>query len=127
MALETDPYDHPNILVRREHFGGEAGGAATTEYCKFRHFQAMKLKAAHAVVTVAGTSTAHAFDVYHGTSSVGSISLGTSTAGGTASSATLDEVCASLDQVSVKSVADATGKAHIIFEYHADTDAAKTL
>jgi len=120
-------YADPNATIRRENFAGEAGGGATTEYCKFRTYQKARLKKAHAVVTTAGTNAGHKLDVYHGTSSIGSISLGTSTAGVTASSSTLNEELASLDQISVKTGADATGKAHVIYEYHLQHDASQTL
>ena len=119
-------YDDANSAVRREAFAGEAGGAATTEYTKFRSFQAAKLKKVHAVVTTAGTTTAHGLGVYHGTTSVGSITLGTSAAGSGATSATLDRTIASYEQLSVKTLADATGKAHVIFEYEVTPDAVKT-
>lgn len=116
-------YDHPNNSVRREDFAGEAGGAATTEYCKFRSFMAAKLKKVHAVVTTAGTTTGHAFDIYHGTSSIASLALGTSTAGSKLSSSLLDETLASLEQISVKSKSDQAGKAHIIYEFKVTPDA----
>lgn len=119
-------YDDPDFLVRREAFGGESGGGATTEYCKFRSFQKMRLKAVHAVVTVAGTATTHALNIYHGTSSIGAISLGTSAAGVTASSSVLDEECAALDQISVKTGADAAGKNHVIYEYEVTPDAVQS-
>ena len=119
-------YDDANSVIRREGFAGEAGGAATTEYTKFRSFQAAKLKKAHAVVTTAGTTTGHGLGVYHGTTSIGSITLGTAAAGATAASATLDRALAACDQVSVKTLADATGKAHVIFEYEVLPDAVKT-
>lgn len=110
-------YDSPGYTVRNEQWAGEAGGGATTEYDKFRRFQKMRVKAYHAVVSVAGTTTGHGFDLYHGTTSKGSIVLGTSAAGVTGSDAAVDFDVASLEQVSVKSLADATGKAWIIYEY----------
>jgi len=120
-------YDHPNGIVRREALGQtEAGGGATTEYAKFSHFQKMKLKKAHAVVTTAGTVTGHGFDVYNGTTSIGTIALGTSAALSGASSGALDSAVAALGQVSVKSLADATGKATIIYEYQVDNDAVQS-
>lgn len=121
-------YDHPNITVTREYFAGEAGGAATTEYTKFRQFQKIKLKNVHAVVTTAGTTTGHALDIYHGTTSIGTIALSTSAAGVgvSASASKIDRSIASFDQLSVKTKADATGKAHVIFEYQVDPDAAQT-
>lgn len=120
-------YADPNATVRRENFAGEAGGAATTEYCKFRVFQKSLLKKAHAVVTTAGTAAGHKLDVYHGTSSIGTIALSTSTAGVSATSATLNEELAALDQISVKTGSDQTGKAHVIYEYQTRHDAVQTL
>lgn len=111
-------YDSPNFNVRAEQFAGEAGGGATTEYAKFRRFQKMRVKAAHVVVTVAGTSTAHGFDLYHGTTSVATFALGTSAAGVALSNSTIDFDVASLAQVSVKSLADVVGKAHVMYEFH---------
>lgn len=119
-------YDDANSTVRREWWAGEAGGAATTEYLKYRSFQKARLKKVHAIVTTAGTATGHALDVYHGTDSIGSITLGTSTAGATASSALLDHTIDSLTQISVKTKADATGKANIIYEYEVLPDAVKS-
>lgn len=119
-------YDDANSVIRRECFAGEAGGAATTEYTKFRVFQAAKLKKVHATVTVAGTNAGHGLGVYHGTTSIGSITLGTSAAGVSATSATLNEALAAYDQVSVKTLVDATGKAHVIYEYEVTPDAVKT-
>lgn len=119
-------YADANCTVRREHNAGEAGGAATTEYGKFRTFQKAKLKKVHAVVTVAGTVAGHKLDVFHGTSSIGTIALGTSAAGVIAASATLNEALATMDQVSVKSGADTVGKAAVVFEYEVAADAVQT-
>ena len=115
-------YMHPTYTVRREQFGTTVAGA-TTEGCKFRAFLKMRLVKVHAAVVTAGTSTAHGFDIYHGTTSIGTIALGTSTAGSTADSALLNEVCASMDQISVKSLADVVGVAHIVYEYQTTSDA----
>lgn len=100
-----------------------AAAGATTERCKFRNFMAIRLKKVHATVVIAGTSTAHGYNVFHGTTSIGAIALGTSTAGVTASSALLDENVESMEQVSVKSLADAVGSAHIVYEYESQPDA----
>ena len=121
-------YSDPNFTVRREHFAGEAGGAATTTYGKFRAFQKLKLKKVHAVATVAGTATTHKLDVFHGTTSVGTIALSTGAAETTkASSAVLNLVVAPLEEISVKSGADATGKAAVVYEYEIVHDAVQTL
>jgi hypothetical protein len=109
-------YDSPNFAVRNEHLAGEAGGAATTEYAKFRHFQKMRVKAVHSYVTVAGTTTDHAFNLFHGTTSVGAFAHGTATAGSLLTAQTDIDVASGV-QLSVKSLADAVGKAHIIYEF----------
>jgi hypothetical protein len=120
-------YDHPNTIVRREAIGqGEAGGGATTEYAKFSNFQKMKLKKAHAVVTTAGTSAAHGFDVFNGTTSIGTISLGTSAALSGASSGALDSAVAALGQISVKSLTDVVGKATVVYEYEVEADSVQS-
>lgn len=119
-------YDDPNFNIRRERFNAAMGGAATTEYAKFRSFQAARLKKVHAVVTTAGTATGHGFDVYKGTTSIGTIALGTATAGSIATSATLNAAMASLEQISVKSLADIVGKADVIFEYEVTPDSVDT-
>ena len=120
-------YDVPNAQTTREALGQtEAGGGATTEYAKFTSFQKIKLKKAHAMVTTAGTITGHGFDVYSGTSSIGTISLSTSAEYSSASSGALDATVASMGQVSVKSLADATGKAIITYEYEVLWDAVQS-
>lgn len=118
-------YDAPDYSIRRERDGITTAGA-TTEGVKFRHFQATRLKKVHAAVITAGTATTHGYDVYHGTTSIGTIALSTSTAGSTASSALLDRAVASLEQVSVKSLADATGVAHIVYEFEVTSDAVES-
>lgn len=123
-------YSEPNAAVRREFFAGEAGGAATTEYTKFRSFQKAKLKNVHIAVSVLGTATAHKFDVFHGTTSFATIAVSTAAVGSLlkadSSGPGLDRELASMDQVSVKSGADTVGKAHVIYEYEVQHDAVQT-
>jgi hypothetical protein len=120
-------YSEANCAVRREHCTPPTTAGATTEGAKFRQFQKFKLKAAHAYVVTAGTTTGHGYDVYRGTTSVGTIALGTSTAGSSASSATLNLEVSSMQQVSVKSLADATGVAQIVYEYEMLPDGVATV
>lgn len=119
-------YDEGNFTIRREENAGVAGGGSTTEYAKFRHFQKMRLKAVHVAVETAGTNTGHGLGIYHGTSSIGAIALSTNAAGYTASSAVLDETVDSLEQVSVKTLVDATGLARVIYEYEVLPDAVQS-
>lgn len=115
-------YSDPNFTVRREVDRITTAGA-TTEGAKFRAFQALRLKKVHAAVITAGTATTHGFDVYHGTTSIGTIALGTSVAGVVAHSGLLNETVATMEQVSVKSLADAVGVGHIVYEFEVTPDA----
>jgi len=108
-------YDSPEYAVNREYTGAATAGA-TTEFAKFRTFVAATLLNAAAVVVTAGTSSVHGYDVYVGTSSVGTIPLGTKTAGESVSVA-INAAVPALGQFSVKSLADAAGVAAIIFNY----------
>ncbi len=120
-------YSDPNSVIRREHAPtAPAGGTATTSYNKFRSFQRFKLIKAHAVVTVAGTNAGHGFDVYSGTTSVGRINLGTGAANTKASSNLINAVVESLDEISIKSLVDATGTAQVIYEYQVLPDAVQS-
>lgn len=102
--------------IKREHFVSEAGGAATTTYGKNRSFADRKLEAVHFTVSLAGTAAGHGFDVYIGTASSGTVSLGTTAANGTATAAiNLDVPAGAL--VSIKSLVDATGKADVIYRF----------
>lgn len=108
-------YDAPDRTIEREkHI--EAGGAATTAYGKFRSFFASKLVRAKAWVTTQGTAVGHGFDVYVGTTSVGTLALGTGAAE-TAVEVALNVAVPAGSQVSVKSLADTVGKADITIEY----------
>lgn len=118
-------YSDPDYTIRREHPQQTVAGA-TTEGAKFRHFQKMRLKKAHTAVTVAGTSTAHGLDIYHGTTSIGTIALGTSVAGSIAHSALLERIVDSMEQISVKSLADVVGTALVVWEYEVLPDAVKS-
>lgn len=118
-------YDNAEYGVRRESHHTTIAGA-TTEGAKFRSFQAMRLKAVHAAVVTAGTNAGHGYDVYHGTTSIGTIALGTGAANTVAHSATLNRSVATMEQISVKSLVDATGVASIVFEFEVVVDAVRT-
>lgn len=115
----------PNVVVRREADRITVAGA-TTEGAKFRQFQKFKLKRVHAAVITAGTAAGHGLDVYHGTTSIGTIALGTSAAGVSVSSAVLNRDVGAMEQVSVKSLADIVGVAHVVYEYEVQHDAVQT-
>ncbi len=109
-------YDTPNHTIRREQaFLTVAGNAAVS--ARMINFQKLRLKKVHARAVTAGTSAGHAVNVYHGTTSIGAISLGTSAAGSTGSTAALNRTVESLEQVNIVNGTDATGVAVVSYEY----------
>lgn len=119
-------YDSPDFLIRREQCCPPTSAGATTKGSKFRHFQAIKLVRAHAAVMTAGTTTAHGYNIFVGTTSVGAITLGTSGTNVSASSALLNVNVAAMEEVSANSLADATGVAQIVYEYEVRPDSVES-
>lgn len=120
-ATKGEFYDSPLFKDIDQTYAGEAGGASGTSYTRFRTFMAVKLLGAHAVVTTATSATGHGFDVYHGTTSVGSIAVGAGATGtGYSWVPSTPRSIAAGEAISVKSLSDATGKADIVFEYKID-------
>lgn len=113
MSLYTDPSVNIDRVVPHPQ---EAGGAGTTSYCRYKHFVKSRLKEVRALVTTAGTTTGHKLDIYKGTTSIGSISLGTSAAGSWADASLTDTDLVATDVISVKTGADATGKALVFYQ-----------
>lgn len=113
-------YADPDYTITREHFG-PAGGAAQAMYAKFRSFQGLHIAAVHALVTVAGTSTAHGFDLYAGTRPIGSIELGIADVGARVD-VILQAPLEPLEQLAAVSRDDATGCADLAFEFYARPD-----
>lgn len=115
-------YSEADAAIRREFYAQEAGGAATTTYSKFRAFRRAKIKNVYALVTVAGTAAGHKFDVFSGTTSVGSIAVGTAAVGSALTAVPvavggLDLIVDSTNQLSVKTGPDTVGKADIVYEF----------
>lgn len=119
-------YSDANYAVRREHCTPPTTAGATTNGGKFRSFQKILLKKVHAAVVTAGTNAGHGYNVFNGTTSIGSISLGTSGTNVTASSGLLNSEVASMGQLSVTSLVDATGVAQIVYEFEVQHDAVQT-
>lgn len=88
--MGSKTYTDPNAQVRREINTGHITGAASASMAKFLMFQKTKLKKVHALVVTAGTNAAAAVDVYVGTTSVGSVTFGTDTAGSVLHSGAID-------------------------------------
>lgn len=118
-------YDSPDYAVRREQSALTTAGA-TTESARMISFQRLRLKKVHAHVVTAGTATTHALNIYHGTTSIGAISIGTATAHSSFSSALLDRTVESLERIAVRTGADATGVCVVDYEFEVLPDAAKS-
>jgi len=119
MALKDRPYTDPAYQARQQvNFPAEAGGGATTTYSRWIAMAAGKIRNVALVATVAGTTTAHGFDIMNGTTSLGAITLGTSAAGSTATSGDLNSAVAVGAVISLKSKADTVGKALGSLEWH---------
>ena len=119
-------YSDANYTVRREACSVPTTAGATTEGAKFRSFQKVLLKKVHAAVITAGTNAGHGYNVFNGTTSIGTISLGTSGTNVTASSGLLNSEVPALGQMSVKSLVDATGVAQIVYEFEVQHDAVQS-
>ena len=122
MATKSMRYDHPAYQAVIPAAQGEVGGAATTGYNKFAAFTAMILKAVQATVTVAGTATTHILTINKiaaggtATTSIGSVTLSTSTVGTTTNVAITSGTLAQGDIIQANTGADAAGKAAVTFE-----------
>lgn len=119
MATHSLRYDHGNHMIRREHSITTVAGA-TTDSAKMRTFQALRLKAVHFTVVTAGTNAGHGYTIQHGTTSVGTVSIGTNTAGYTASVDMSDLAITAGETVNVLSLVDATGVADAVLEFETD-------
>ena len=87
----------------------------------------MTLTSPAGTIVTLTTDNGSSFDnVFNGTTSIGTIALSTSGTNVTASSGLLDSEVAALGQVSVKSLADATGTAQIVYEYEVQHDAVQS-
>ena len=115
-------YDHPNFTIRREHFIHQLAGATLVD--EFRHFQKIKLIAAHAVIAIAGTSDTWTIKWAAG-SALGTMTLGTESAGAGDFNIVLatPEVVAANGNIDFTNAVDATGRAFITMEYEVLPDA----
>jgi hypothetical protein len=116
---------NPNIV--REIHCSKVLGIADTSVDKFHFFQKAKLKAVHGTVVVAGTNAVAGFDILVGTTSVGGITFGTTTAGSTATSGAINAAIPANGHIDVKGKAtSATLVASLCLEYEVDHDANQT-
>ena len=80
MAEKSMAYDHPAYLARQIAPVKLPATAASTSVLKFVAFTNMRIKRIDAIVDIAGTADAAGYDVLRGTSSLGSLGIGTGAA-----------------------------------------------
>lgn len=117
MALKDRPYTDPAYRARHNIPLAEAGGAATTVYGRVMAMGAGKIRNVGVWATVAGTTTAHGFDIVVGTTSIGSVTLSTNAALSSATTGDLAYAVTAGQIIGLKSKADATGKAMASIEF----------
>lgn len=83
-------YDDANSSIARESRMGTLTGVASAAFARFHCFQKTRIKQIRGTVVVAGTNASAGIDIYNGTTSVGSITVGTNTAGTIVSSGALN-------------------------------------
>lgn len=120
-------YSEPNSTLRREINAPNITGAASASMAKFHMLQKTKLKSVSALVVTAGTHASAGIDIYNGTTSVGAITLGTSTAGSVAVSGAINATVADSSFIELKGKANsATLVASFAIEHEVFHDATKT-
>ena len=80
MAEKSMAYDHPAYTARHVAVVKLPATAASTTVQKFVAFTNIRVKRIDAIVDIAGTADAAGYDVLRGTSSLGSIGVGTGAA-----------------------------------------------
>lgn len=120
MADTTLNYDHPTYVSR--HLTPMALGAvaASTSARKWVQHSAIKIKKISAIVAIAGTHTSAGWDILNGTTSVGSITAGTTAALGILTALTQDISLSSGGYLDIKTKADSAtlaGDVNIEWQY----------
>lgn len=119
--MASGGYDHPAFLSRLSvGVTSTAGASGTSGQISFP--SAMRLRNVAATVRTAGTSatTGNKVDIFVGTASVGTIALGTGTAGSNGTSGDLNTLVPVGTVIALKNGTDATGVAHVVMEMHID-------
>lgn len=117
MATQGGGYDHPSYITHQMvHLGKTTAGASGVK--RFSFPSAVRLRNASAVVETAGTSdTAGNLLIFkNGTTSIGQIQLGSSTAGVVGTSGDLNSALAAGSVFSITNGTDATGVASAAVE-----------
>lgn len=121
MATQKGPVDHPSYITHGMiSLGRTTAGNANVS--RFSFPSAIRVRNFSATVITAGTSdtAGHLLIIKNGTSSIGAIILGSSTANAVATSGDLNSTLAVGSVLSITNGTDATGVASVTFESHID-------
>lgn len=114
-TLKDRPYGDPAYNMPFPiTFAGAVIATASTIFSRWVAPAAGRIRGLSAVVLVAGTVTGHGLDILLGTTSIGSITLSTTAAAGTATSGDLDTAVAVGQVLSLRNKADTTGTAAVV-------------
>ena len=120
-GTQTGGYDNASYLTRQQIKLGKtvAGSNGTSCYNGFP-VSNMRLRTLAATVVVPGTATAAALTILAGTSSIGSIVLGTAATGTVRATTDLNYTLVQGTALSFQNAGDATFVAEVIGEMHID-------
>jgi hypothetical protein len=118
MATKNMAYDHPAYTARQFQVVPLPATAASTSVLKFAAFTSLKIKRIEVIVKVAGTADAAGYDILNGTSSVGSIGVGTNAAAAYGTGLTQDISLSSGGYLDIKTkAASATMATDAVIEF----------
>lgn len=118
MASKSMAYDHPAYTSRHIVPVPLPAVAASTSVFKFVAFTSIKVKRIDAIVKTAGTADAAGYDIMNGTSSVGSVGVGTAAAAALGTAMVTDITVAAGSYLDIKTkAASATMACDAAIEY----------
>lgn len=124
MATKNMAYDHPAYQARLVAGVPLPATAASTSVFKFAAFTSIRIKSINVIVKTAGTADAAGYDILNGTSSIGSIGVGTNAAAVFGTGLTTDVALSSGGYLDIKTkAASATMACDAVIEFQLDPGA----
>lgn len=128
MAEKSMAYDHPAYTVRQIAPVSLPAGSAGASIYRFVAFTNIRVKRVDAIVRVAGTADAAGYDLLRGTSSIGSVGMGTGAAASLGTAYVGDIALTSGQYLDIKTkAASATLAADAAIEFTLDPGANVTV
>lgn len=118
MAVKSMAYDHPAYTARYSTVVPLVATAASTSVFKFLAWTNLRIRSVNVIVKTAGTADAAGYDIMNGTTSAGSIGVGTGAAAalGTGFTGTISLASGGYLDIKTKA-ASATMAADAVIEY----------